>query len=353
MKSKLLFAAATAAALLTFGCSRNNDDTGVKTFHYDIADYNVSDVEYEEIPFSRKFIHAHSFYVYADSILVVVNSNSADNFIEFHNINTKECITKCLRKGNGPNEIINCHAYLYGDKLVADDFVKGRFVSIDMDRIAKEGENYKLEDLKQYQGNFEAITVYPIDSEKILLMNPFCFESRQLGIDNKEPRFYYNERKFRNGLAQTYNIAQGYMQINHTDSLIVFASSAEPLMELYDFNLDCLKKVTGPTDMKVTYHKKLAFKKHVAYSYMSLATDDENIYALYVGNQKDNAVEKPKPYTHILRYDWDCVLHDVAIVPLRLNDISRTSDQNTFYVSGYDEDGVKVLYKLTCTSWND
>lgn len=352
MKYKL-FAAAIAAALIS-GCSQDSDNTGgVKTFHYDIADYNVSDVEYEEIPFSRKFIHAHSFYVYADSILVVVNSNSADNFIEFHNINTKECITKCLRKGNGPNEIINCHAYLYGDKLVVDDFVKSRFVSIDMDRLAEEGAEYKLEDLSQYQGNFEAVTVYPTDSGKLLMMNPYCFESKQLKIDNKEPRFYYNERKFRDGLAQTYNIAQGYMQINHRDSLIVFASFAEPLMELYDFNLNCLKKVTGPTDMKVTYHKNLAFKNHVAYSYMSLAADDVNIYALYVGNQKDNAIEKPKPYTHILRYDWDCVLHDVAIAPLRLNAISETSDENTFYASGYDKDGIKVLYKLTCTSWND
>ena len=98
MNKKSLFAAAIAAELIS-GCSQDSDNTGgVKTFHYDIADYNVSDVEYEEIPFSRKFIHAHSFYVYADSILAVVNSNSADNFIEFHNINTKECITKCLRK---------------------------------------------------------------------------------------------------------------------------------------------------------------------------------------------------------------------------------------------------------------
>lgn len=350
MKGKL-FAAAIAAALLS-GCNQNSD-TCVKSCHYDIADYNVSETKYVEIPFSREFIHAHLFYVYADSILVVANLNSADYFIEFYNMNTRKCITKCLRKGNGPNEMINCHAYLYGDRLIVDDFVKSRYASIDMDRIAKEGQNYELEDLKQYSGNFDAVGVYPLDSEKLLMMNPYCFESKQLKIDNKEPRFYYNERNFSDGLARTYNIAQGYMQINHRDSLIVFASFAEPVMELYDFNLNCLKKVTGPTNMKVTYHKELAFKNHGAYSYMSLAADDDGIYALYVGNQKDNAIERPKPYTHILRYDWNCVLKDVAIAPLRLNAISRTSDENTFYVSGYDEDGVKVLYKLTCTSWDD
>lgn len=351
---RVVYCAVLALSVIVPTSCNNETGNRFETVQYDIADFKLTEATFEEVEFSKEFIHAKTLYVYSDSVLIVSNKASADYFLELYNLNTEECIAQFIRKGNGPREMINAQMSLYGNILVVDDIVKMNFVSIDLDRVINERDSFELDEFRSYGADgANPVAVYPMDSDKLLFMNQYCFDSKELKIFNNEPRFYYNEREFRIRLVDTFNVSQGKMQINRKDSLIVYASNTRPEMELYDFGLNPLRKVVGPTEMHVSYRRKsLAFNNHVPEAYMGLAADDGHIYATYVGNQRDNALEESQPYTYILRYDWDCRLTDAVLLPLRLDRISPTSRPDVFYVcSGIARDTERILYKVTCTGW--
>ena len=65
-----------------------------------------------------EFIYAKKFWVYADSILIVLNKKHKDGyFVELHNLFTKENIVKLYRFGDGPDEILSARVDMNGKTL--------------------------------------------------------------------------------------------------------------------------------------------------------------------------------------------------------------------------------------------
>lgn len=85
-----------------------------------------------------EFIYAKKFWVYADSILIVLNKKHKDGyFVELHNLFTKENIVKLYRFGDGPDEMLSARVDMNGKTLLVNDFVKGQVAVVNLDSLLK------------------------------------------------------------------------------------------------------------------------------------------------------------------------------------------------------------------------
>ncbi len=337
--------------LAAIQCSRTHDSS-IPVLHNDISDFKVQDLKFSEVSFSREFIHARDFFVYSDSILIVLNKPTAGKFLEIYNINTEECLGKLIGVGNGPKEMLNVFGELYGNIFVADDFIKSNYLQINLDEFLAQRDSYSLNDLKSYinGSGCPVMNFYPISDSRLLIANPYCFESDELGINNMEPRFFYNTRPDWPCPVNAANVNQGSILVSHKDSLIVFLSSNEAFMELYDLGLNPLVKVIGPTDLKVrhtlTDHESIAFKDFIPHAYRSAIPYGAHFLTIYHGNTLSKTGQVSDRTSYLLEYNWDGELLDVRRANTLLGTISTTSDNNIFYASGEDQDGTIILYKL-------
>ena len=314
---------------------------------YDLDANNVSSVKSHEIvPFTRSLVHAKDFWVYKDSVLVVLNKPTADHFVEFYNINSEKCYAKVIRKGNGPGEMLNCNARLNNCSLYVRDFVKGNYVVIDIDEIIGcYGDDYKLEEFKPYREYVSAYDIHEISSEKHLYLNPYCFSSVVDGIDNKEPRFFY-EGTWKPDMKKlnAYNVSQGHILVNERDSLILFAGLDLNQIEIYDYALNPLTKIVGPKNLhpRYSFHDgRVAFDKVAFYNYLGVCDAENGFYVTYSGEEIGKARG-----VYIFQFDWTGNRIRSCFVNKYIATISLSSDHRYIFARGKDEDGSVVLYKL-------
>lgn len=348
MKTTILISSIISLTLIS--CIENGT---VPTEDYDIKDFNIREANVESIPFASELINATDFAVYADSILIVMNKQTAGHALDIYNINSGKQIFQGLNYGRGPGEVILTNMRLYGDKLIINDFAQYKYLNVNMNDLIAKAETFSLGYFFPYKNDGSILTLYPMDNANILYLNSYCFESKEHGINNKEPRFFYNDRKFNKDLFFSFNLSQGKFVVNEKDSLIFFASSSVPEAEIYNFSLDKIKKITGPTKMKVSYYIKddrAAFLNNAAYAYNGITSDGDFIYATYSGNQSDNTKEAEEDYSfsYILKFNWMGKLIKINRIPFLGRTISTTSTKNTFFIKGYDSMGNIGLYKVIC-----
>ncbi len=304
---------------------------------------------------SRKFFNAKNFFMYNDSVMIVLNKPSGKNhFVVFHNIKTDETIAEFIRLGRANNEMLNCSAHIKGNLLLVKDFAKNNIAVINIDSVLLYGADYQIGKFIELGSNVGSGFVTLYDSKRLIMLNPHCFTNEELRIDNKQPRFIISENdvtpplEYNNKLYSAYNVTQGPIITN--ENRVIYASSSLSVIEVYDFNLNPIKKILGPIELTPVYrindNNDISFDKIVPYSYMSSYYDENYFYLSFVGDyfHRDDSLEDFD--SHILKFDWDGNLIETYYSPEYIYSLHWSETESSFYGRGFSN-GEMILWKLS------
>lgn len=328
-------------ALAIFACQGNFSPEWNNVIENNINDIFLEEVTSDILPLSREMIHAKDLFVYHDSILVVLNKPSAKYCIQVYNIDSGNHICDLIRKGNGPKEMLLCQVRIIEDNLYIRDFAKGNYTVINLPSLLKRTESYDVPEFKKYKEKYNVYDFLEIN-DRILYLNPLCFEDINYKVDNQEPRLFYEGYTLSRNKLDTFNVSQGTIISNDKDSLIVFASLNTNELEIYDYGLNPLIKVLGPTyfDVKYAYDgNHVTFKDNAYYGYQCIVSAGDTFWATYQG-----AIIGSVKRTYIMQYKWDGTIIRAMHSDKYLSTISLSSEGNKLYLRGKDSDGSVVLY---------
>ena len=307
---------------------------------------------------SYGFVNASDFYVYADSIMVCVNNQSSTGyFVELYNLNTQSEIASYIRTGNGPGEMLLVSSYMSGTDLVLRDFVKHNLLTINLNDALGD-KNFKLPQFVYY-GELGSSGVAELDSNRLVMLNPYYFYDKSHNIDNAQPRFLiWNiaNQEIEGGVDRSgyfaYNVNQAKIVINREKNRLLRIPLDLSEFGIYDLELNPIRQILGPLDLPVRYYideadKSVCFHKNIPYSYMGVASTDDYVYLSYVGEYNYFEVEvRKKIKTCVLKFDWDGNFISSFCLGRYISAISIGSNE-TIYGEGYDDVGAKVLWKFT------
>ena len=211
---------------------------------------NAKPLTLKEVPTGEALDFARTCYVY-DDILVVINyQNSNKHLLEFYNINTMELKKQAILRGNGPGELLLLLSHNYKDELHVEDASSyGKFNVVEF-------ANNKDSKLEFVDYAFQSQQKYLLDNDKFLVVNPFRFVNKELGIEQDENRFIIldaTDRLLPNGRIDAINVNIGGIMVNSKEKKICYYSYATAEIEIYDFDLNLIKTITGPDDLRPVY----------------------------------------------------------------------------------------------------
>lgn len=340
------------------GCTVNKQTEWVRQVDIDESVKSEAiQLKAEIIEQSQQFINAKDFFVYNDSVLVVINKPKKDNpFVVFHNLNTDRNIAKYINLGNGPGEMLNCIAHIRGSNLYVHDFVKNTLSVIDVDSVLLYRECYKLRPFIRFSDTVGSPFVTMYGSGKLIMLNPYCFTDKSLKIDNRQPRFIVLESDkdpyltLNGKLYYAYNVSQGVIIPDVNRDRVIFASCFKSEIEFYDSGLNPILKISGPDKLTPSYrfntNSDIIFNKTVPYSYMGYCVDEDSIYLSYVGDY----FTEDKPLrdfdSWIIEINWNGDIGKIYHSPEYIKTISKSVDKDVFYGRGFNEEGI-ILWKLS------
>lgn len=349
------------ALIAAFSLQCSNEKTGeafpeVSTLS-DSVKRNAIALEATEIVAPDDFINAKEFYVHDDSILVVVNKPSSGGYmIELCNLFTKEKKRELFRHGNGPGEMLNVTAHVRDGQLIVHDFVKHQLASMDMDSILLSSDA-EPSTPHLFCSNAGSPFVTFLDDDRIIMLNPYFFESDVLSISNGESRFLLGDSSTQFSLLKdhsrkvySYNVEQGFIIPDISHDRVLFASSFYPQFALYDGSLNPQRRIDGPDCLRPSFRVSdgvVTFDKQIPYGYRSYALGTDCIYLVYIGSflSEDGNLQDFDSY--IFQIGWDGRLVKSFHSEHYLGSLSVSSDGETFFCRSFDSDGSIILLKLT------
>lgn len=308
------------------------------------------------------YIGARDFFVYKDSILIVIKSKPQnDCYIEFRHLKTHDLIAKFFNHGNGRGELLSANVDLNDNLLFVNDFVKSQFAFLNVDSVVS-NPNYLPVINKNYIT--QSPTVVPF-KDGFIVENPYCFSDKTLninqGIEDGVQRFVRieSESKDLEIPTQKYNTrnvaVDGRIIRNNKTDKIVYAYFGPSVVEFYDNDLNIEKRILGPKKLDIKYktfnisgmqQPMVTYKEKVPYSYLGYSCDDSYIYLMYIGDFYNDDSDLMKMKTYILKFDWNGTFKKSYRVGMYLNSISKGCDEDTFYATGLTNNGERVLLKL-------
>ncbi|MDR2910152.1 MAG: hypothetical protein LBV47_02140 [Bacteroidales bacterium] len=181
-------------ALYLVGCKRHSLVEWPVTEKLEVSvKGSAKPLKAEIVEASYDFIYAKDFFVYQDSIMIVLNKANVDvYFVEFYNLNSDKIINRFIRMGNGPGEMLNTLAHVRRNELFVHDFAKNQIVSINIDSVLYKPD-YRIESPIRFSNNVGSPFVTFYRYNELIMQNPFHFYDRELRVDNKVPRFITTE----------------------------------------------------------------------------------------------------------------------------------------------------------------
>ncbi|WP_298063633.1 BF3164 family lipoprotein [uncultured Rikenella sp.] len=343
-------------SLFTGGCRQISTELPSVSLPVDIKT-NAIDLEVDTMITSEAFIHAKMYYVYKDSTLIVINqATETVPYLEVRNLTDNWKIGNYIPLGKGPGEMLRVVAYLEGNTLKVNDFVKKQIAFVNLDSLLKNPNGYQISSC-----NYQVLTnaINRFSDGKLLFENPYCFSDSKSGIENKNaPRLKIgdnttNDEDFGTYDYVTHNVSQGRLVYNQNRNRIVYASSSIPVVEIYDSTLAPLMRIVGPDSFDdqmyvIAPDGLVTYKKTAPYAYLTYSYDDDYFYLVYNGELIDFNVKQEKDlHTWIFRFDWDGNFEGSYYYPGYVNAISISGDGKSFYASARDEDNMPMLVKLS------
>ena len=313
---------------------------------------NAKPLTLKEVPTGEALDFARTCYVY-DDILVVINyQNSNKHLLEFYNINTMELKKQAILRGNGPGELLLLLSHNYKDELHVEDASSyGKFNVVEF-------ANNKDSKLEFVDYAFQSQQKYLLDNDKFLVVNPFRFVNKELGIEQDENRFIIldaTDRILDNGRIDAFQVNIGGIMVNSKEKKICYYSYATAEIEIYDFDLNLIKTITGPDDLRPGYttlqNIMVNRTKTLTYSYRCACYDDSYMYLAYDGRtidameyiQNNGVMEKAESW--VFKFDWDGNVIDVYKVSKEKEIVSLSVTKNGDLYLCCKEEGLIKLFK--------
>ena len=303
-------------------------------------------------------IYAKEFFVYRDSILIVLNNrNENAHFLEFCRLSDMQPITRLYRLGNGPDELLNANVDFNRNTLIVNDFIKSQVAVVDIDSLLAD-PTYSAPPVRHQAEDSPTAIPY---KGKFLLENPYSFVDENAGIIQEAPRFIITDGKSPYEEKNSYqyytrNVAvDGRIIANEAKDRIVYANMTKSSVEIYDMDLNLLRTITGPIDLPTKYvihneeggmENEVIFKTNIPYAYLDYCTDDDYFYLTYVGDMLGSGKKTLDMHCRIFKFDWDGNFIDSYPVHNYVRSISKSQKEDAFYVTILSEEGMPVLIKL-------
>lgn len=342
--------------LLLAGCA-----SGDKVPASDRLDKNIMTVEKtfraDTLKCIDTLIYAKEFFVYRDSVLIVLNNRNEDtHFLEFYRLSDMRPITQLYRSGNGPDELLSANVDINGNTLTVNDFIKSQVAVVDIDSLLAD-PTYSASPVRLKVESLFNATPY---KDRFLLDNPYSFADEKAGIVQEAPRFivtdeektYEEKNKYQ---YYTRNVTGGRIIANEAKNRVVYANGNQSSVEIYDMELNLLRTITGPVDLPTQYvihneeggmPNEVIFKTNIPYAYVDYCTDDDYFYLTYVGDMFGRGQKEQDLNFIIFKFDWDGNFIDSYPVHSYVRSISKSRKDDAFYVTILSSDGLPVLIKL-------
>ena len=312
---------------------------------------NAKPLTLKEVPTGEALDFARSCYVYDDVLVVTNYENSNKHLLEFYNINTMELKKQAILRGNGPGELLLLALCNHKDELhVYDGSSYGKFNVVEF-------ANNKDSKLEFVDYAFQQ-QKYLLDNDKFLVVNPYRFVNKELGIEQDENRFIIldaTDRLLPNGRIDAINVNTGGIMVNSKEKKICYYSHDIAEIEIYDFDLNLIKTITGPDDLKPGYttlqNIMVNRTKTLTYSYRCACYDDSYMYLAYDGRtidameyiQNNGVMEKAESW--VFKFDWDGNVIDVYKVSKEKEIVSLSVTKNGDLYLCCKEEGLIKLFK--------
>ncbi len=305
------------------------------------------------------FLYVRRFFVYQDSVLVVVNKPNSDcATLQLYNLETQRPIADYLSQGKGPNEVLEASVNLEGDILILRDFIRKQVAFISMDSLLSV-KGYAIP-LQQYR--YISFGLNRMSNGRTVFENPYCFQAKKQGIDNKAPRFLLGDAQttledFGMHRYNTFNVSQGFVLMNPDRTVVVYASLAEPRVEFRDTTLNLWKRVEGPESLDDIRYKlreddtsipDVVYQGTVPYAYVGYCCDSVGFYLAYTDARLSGEMTDERRFPcWIFRFDWAGNFVNSYAVNRYVNALSSGADMHTIYATGYDDEMMPQLLRLT------
>lgn len=297
-------------------------------------------------------ITSKDLYVWNDSIAIVNNQATEDHlFIELYSLYDNSLLNSMLHKGNGPGEMLGINFYYLNDTIVAEDIHRKNIAVIPVDRAA---ENGYIPELKHIDIHSQYILPF---KGMLIGVNPNCFVNKKYDIYNNGGRFILSDSNYvykeeHEYTHSTFNVTYSQIILSYTNDAVVYVSSSDPVIELYDTDLQLRKIIIGPSMPRETlYHisdnGSVSFLNGVPYTYMEYCYNENYFYLAYNGDYltSENNYDASTFNTYILQFDWDGNYIDSYFIDHYIKSMSLSRDGRYIYAFGTDHDGESVFYK--------
>ncbi len=330
--------------------SCSNKSNGDVVINPSVKD-NAKPLTLKEVPTGEALDFASSCYVYDDVLVVTNYENSNKHLLEFYNINTMELKKQAILRGNGPGELLLLLLCNHKDELhVYDGSSYGKFNVVEF-------ANNKDSKLEFVDYAFQQ-QKYLLDNDKFLVVNPYRFVNKELGIEQDENRFIIldaTDRLLPNGRINAFQVNTGGIMVNSKEKKICYYSDATAEIEIYDFDLNLIKTITGPDDLRPVYtrvHNIVQNRtKTVTFAYTHACYDDSYMYLAYDGRTIDtmeylqNNMVMEKAESWVFKFDWDGNVIDVYKVSKEKEIVSLSVTKNGDLYLCCKEEGLIKLFK--------
>ena len=316
---------------------------------------NAKPLTLKEVPTGEALDFAERCYVYDDVLVVRNYENSNKHLLEFYNINTMELKKQAILRGNGPDELLLLLPRNYKDELQVDGgSTSGKLTQFNVVEFA----NNKDSKLEFVDFAFHCQDKYLLDNDKFLVINPYRLVNKELGIEQDENRFIIldaTDRLLPNELIDATRVNTGGIMVNSKEKKICYYSYATAEIEIYDFDLNLIKTITGPDDLRPVYTRFQNIvqnrTKTVTFAYTHACYDDSYMYLAYDGRTIDtmeyiqNNGEMEKAERWVFKFDWDGNVIDVYKVSKEKEIVSLSVTKNGDLYLCCKEEGLIKLFK--------
>lgn len=342
--------------LFLTGCTSDNEKTVPETH----LDKNIltdgQTIRTDTLNFPDTLIYAKEFLVYQDSILIAVNNKHKDGyFIEFYKLPDIRPITRLYRLGDGPDEMLSAKTDLNGNKLIVNDYIKSQVAVVNIDSILS-SSTYSVSPARHQAAGSPTAVPY---KDIFLLENPYSFIDKDAGIVQNEPRFIitdgkqpYIEKEYK---YYTRNVAvNGRIIVNEAKNRIIYANMYKSSIEIYDMELNLLRKIEGPIELKPQYAIEgnengmynVSFREHIPYAYLDYYADESHFYLSYVGNVLGKGQNIKNLPNWIFKFDWNGNFIKSYPTNCYVLSFTRSKTEKTFYITTLSAEDTPILIRL-------
>lgn len=344
--------------IIFYSCNPNTPNEDVESISLDSEMLaNATKGKMSVMEFDAKFPTAKEMYIYHDSILLVVNHPQENGYLlEAYNMQTHKAKSKYFRIGKGQGEILRGNVHITDNTLILNDYMAGTYCFANIDSMLMDS---KYKPLFTQPLGLNTSFCAPFNGEWII-ENSYCFSDKNVGVFQKELRLLtpieYEKVMQKRHKFNTVNVAgNGLVIVHPKDKNVMYASSNQSFIEIFDKDLTMNKRVIGPRHLNIDYYidyddkvPEIIFNHAIPYSYINYCADEDWVYLLYRGVMLDanngNLEDFP---TYIIKTDWSGNISECLFVDAYVLTISKSkANDDLLYICSLNKDGLPQLYKL-------